>query len=85
MIDMSRIVKCNDKAYVFVLSFWISLRIVLILQNADAKLDLCDKLISYFMFLFNYKARDSTNKNHNLLCSFDPPNRSRLFLLVGPL
>jgi len=28
------------------------------------------------IFLFNYKARDNTNKkNHNLLCSLDPPNQ----------
>ena len=36
------------------------------------------------IFLFNYKARDNTNKNHNLLCSLDPPNQSWLFWLVGP-
>ena len=35
-------------------------------------------IFSYF--LFNYKSRDNTNKkNHNLLCSSDPPNQSRLF------
>ena len=33
-----------------------------------------------FIFSFNYKPRDNTNKkNHNLLCSLDPPNQSRLF------
>ena len=43
-------------------------------------------LISYFIILFNYKARDNTNKkNHNLLCSLDPPSQSWLFWLVCPL
>ena len=36
-----------------------------------------------FIFLFNYKARDNTNKNHNLLCSLDPPNQSWLFWLLS--
>ena len=35
--------------------------------------------IYFFIFLFNFKARDNTNKNHNFLRSLDPPNQSMLF------
>jgi len=36
--------------------------------------------ISYFILYLNYKAQEYKNlKNHNLLCSLDPPNQCRLF------